>query len=96
MPTILRFAGLRVVIYTNDHRPAHVHVIGDGCEAVFEMNCEGGPITLRENYGFALARLRKIKIRFAAAQERYLFGMGANPWHCLKSLEQRTAVLSGG
>jgi hypothetical protein len=62
MPTVLRFAGLRVVIYTNDHRPAHVHVIGDGCEAVFEMNCEGGPVTLRENYGFSLARLRRIKL----------------------------------
>ena len=62
MPTILRFAGVRVVIYTNDHRPAHVHVIGDGCEAVFEMNCAGGPIVLRENYGFALLRLRKIKM----------------------------------
>ncbi len=62
MPTILRFAGLRVVIYTNDHRPAHVHVIGDGCEAVFEMSCGGGPITLRENYGFVLARLRRIKL----------------------------------
>ncbi len=61
MPTILRFAGLRVVIYTNDHRPVHVHVIGDGCEAVFEMNCGGGPIILRENYGFALVRLRRIK-----------------------------------
>jgi hypothetical protein len=62
MPTIFRFAGLRVVIYTNDHQPPHVHVIGDGCEAVFEMNCDGRPITLRENYGFALARLRKIKV----------------------------------
>lgn len=61
MPTILRFAGLRVVIYSNDHRPAHVHVIGDGCEAVFEMNCEGGAIFLRENYGFKLIRLRRIK-----------------------------------
>ncbi|WHZ20694.1 MAG: hypothetical protein OJF55_002843 [Rhodanobacteraceae bacterium] len=28
MPTILRLGGLRVVIYPNDHRPAHVHVIG--------------------------------------------------------------------
>ena len=61
MPTILRFAGLRVVIYTNDHRPAHVHAIGGGCEAVFEMNCRGGPIVLRENYGFSLSRLRQIK-----------------------------------
>ena len=60
MPTIFRLGGLRVVIYTNDHRPAHVHVIGDGCEAVFEMNCPGGPVVLRENYGFALRRLSRI------------------------------------
>ena len=35
MPTILHILGLRVVIYPNDHRPAHVHVIGSGNEAVF-------------------------------------------------------------
>lgn len=51
MPTVLRFAGWRVVIYPNDHRPAHVHVIGNDCEAVFELNCRDGRITLRENYG---------------------------------------------
>jgi hypothetical protein len=28
VPTVLRFDGFRVVIYPNDHRPAHVHVIG--------------------------------------------------------------------
>ncbi|WP_090731378.1 DUF4160 domain-containing protein [Azotobacter beijerinckii] len=40
MPTALRFNGLRAVIYPNDHRPAHVHVMGHGCEAVF--NLRGG------------------------------------------------------
>ena len=30
MVTVLRADGLRVVIYTNDHQPAHVHVFGDG------------------------------------------------------------------
>lgn len=35
MPTVLRAAGLRVVIYANDHSPAHVHVLGEGCEAIF-------------------------------------------------------------
>lgn len=30
MVTVLRTQGLRVVIYANDHRPAHVHVFGDG------------------------------------------------------------------
>ena len=40
MPTVLRIGGLRVVIYPNDHRPAHVHVIGDG-EAVFILRPRG-------------------------------------------------------
>lgn len=53
MPTVLRFFGLRVVIYPNDHKPAHVHVIGNGCEAVFTLNCPEGPPELRENYGFS-------------------------------------------
>lgn len=53
MPTVLRFDGLRAVIYPNDHRPAHVHVIGRGCEAVFRLNCPAGPVELRENYGFS-------------------------------------------
>ena len=61
MPTVLRFGGLRVVVYPNDHRPSHVHVIGNGCEAVFELNCPFGPVTLRENYGFSKVNLRRIR-----------------------------------
>jgi hypothetical protein len=53
MPTVRRFAGLRVTIYSNDHLPAHVHVIGGGAEAVFDLHCPDGPPELRENYGFA-------------------------------------------
>ena len=60
MPTILRFGGLRVAVYLNDHRPAHVHVIGRGCEAVFDLNCAGGPVHLRENYGFSRADIARI------------------------------------
>jgi hypothetical protein len=63
MPTILRLDGLRVTIYPNDHRPAHVHVIGRSCEAVFNLNCPGGPVELRENYRFSrpeLAAIRKM------------------------------------
>jgi len=52
MPTVLRLGGLRVVIYPNDHRPAHVHVIGGGGEAVFALHCPDGPPTLRESSGF--------------------------------------------
>lgn len=30
MVTVFRAAGMRFVIYTDDHEPAHVHVYGDG------------------------------------------------------------------
>ena len=53
MPTVLRLDGLRVVIYPDDHRPAHVHVIGAKGEAVFVLNCPDGPPRLRESYGFS-------------------------------------------
>jgi hypothetical protein len=61
MPTVLRFDGLRVVIYPNDHRPAHVHVIGRGWEAVFNLNCPVGLVELRENYGFSRRELTHIQ-----------------------------------
>ena len=54
MPTVKRIDGLRVVIYPNDHRPAHVHVIGSDSEAVFDLHCPFGPAEVRENYGFSL------------------------------------------
>jgi hypothetical protein len=60
MPTVLRFRGFRVVVYPNDHRPAHVHVIGRGCEATFDLNCTAGAVALRENFGFAERELRQI------------------------------------
>ena len=53
MATVDRIRGLRVVIYSNDHRPPHVHVIGAGKEAVFELHCVRGDVSLRENYGFS-------------------------------------------
>jgi Domain of unknown function (DUF4160) len=60
LPTIFRLDGLRVVIYPNDHSPEHVHVIGPGVEAVFELHCPDGPITLRESLGFSIRRLREL------------------------------------
>ena len=61
MPTIHRFHGLRVVIYPNDHRPPHVHVMGKGCEAVFKLNGLQVPPELRENYGFSARELALIE-----------------------------------
>lgn len=69
MPTVLRFDGLRVVVYPNDHRPAHVHVIGKGCEAVFDLNCPAGPVELRENYRFTRRRIAPIQVTLVEYQE---------------------------
>ena len=62
MPTVLRTGNLRVVIYPNDHRPAHVHVIGPAPEAVFYLNCPAGPVRLRENDGFSTRELNRIEL----------------------------------
>lgn len=48
------------MIYTNDHRPAHVHVWDGKRQAVFNLNCPAGPIELRENYGFALPEVNEL------------------------------------
>jgi hypothetical protein len=65
VPTIFRFGGLRAMIYANDHRPAHIHVIGGGREAVFILRCPKGPPELRENYGFSALELSRIQAALA-------------------------------
>lgn len=60
MPTISYINGLRVVIYPNDHTPAHVHVMGNGCEAILFLNCPDGPPSLRESKGFKAHQLNPI------------------------------------
>lgn len=67
MPTVLRLDGLRVVIYPNDHRPAHVHVRGATGEAVFILHCPDGPPSLRESFGFNSRELSQIQSDLAGA-----------------------------
>ena len=67
MPTILRWDGLRAVIYPDDHRPAHVHIMGAGGEAVFILNCPEGPPQLRGSMGFSSKALGRIVAMLAAS-----------------------------
>jgi hypothetical protein len=60
MPTALRLGSLRIVIYPNDHWPAHVHVIGHGHRAVFNLNCFAGPLSLRQS-GFPEYQTQSIR-----------------------------------
>lgn len=58
--TILTLKSLRVVIYTNDHRPPHVHVVGPDEHARFELLCELGRVHLMDAHGFSGKRLQEI------------------------------------
>ena len=50
-----------MVIYPNEHRPAHVHVIAAEEEAAFDLNCPAGPAIVRENYGFSHPQINRIE-----------------------------------
>ena len=43
MVTILRAHGFSVVIFTDDHEPAHVHVFGDGHAKINLAGSNGEP-----------------------------------------------------
>jgi len=43
--TVFRAHGLRVMIFVDDHEPAHVHVFGDG-QAKIALPPDGGSPTL--------------------------------------------------
>ena len=60
MPTIMWINDLRVVIYPNDHRPPHVHVIGTEAEAVFVLVCSDGVTRLLRSVRFSVSELNKI------------------------------------
>jgi hypothetical protein len=43
MVTVLRAHGLRVVVFVDDHQPAHVHVFGDGEAKINLRGTDGAP-----------------------------------------------------
>jgi len=61
MPTILRFHGFNIMIFVDDHEPAHVHALGHGGFVVFELLCPDGPVRFREGTGVKLREKRAIE-----------------------------------
>ena len=58
MVTVHRSDSLRFVIYSNDHDPAHIHVLRARCEAKVQLI--GASPTLIWQQGFSPAELRRI------------------------------------
>ena len=60
MPTILRVDGYEFIIYIRDHLPSHVHVFARGCEAIVNLGCPDGAISLRQRFRFTLREMKLI------------------------------------
>lgn len=74
MVTVYRAHGLRVVIFVDDHTPAHVHVFGDG-EAKIQLAGADGIPELISAAGMTRAEIRRamqiVKEQQATLLERW-------------------------
>lgn len=71
MVTIHRAHGLRVIIFTDDHEPAHVHVFGDGQAKINLIGPDGAP-TLVWAEGMKANELRRAVQLVRDQQEQFL------------------------
>lgn len=70
MVTVLRADGLRIVIYLNDHQPAHVHVFGDGEAKISLLGADGAPDLVWAD-GMTRVGLRRA-VRLVAERQAFL------------------------
>lgn len=56
-PTLIREAGYRIVLYYNDHVPAHVHVKRAGDEARVQL----ASVKLMDNWGYNPGKVKMVK-----------------------------------
>ncbi len=70
MVTVHRAHGLRVVIFVDDHAPAHVHVFGDGEAKINLLGADDAPEMLSAA-GMSRADLRRA-MRIVKEQQAYL------------------------
>ena len=71
MVTIHRAHGLRVIIFVDDHEPAHVHVFGDGQAKINLLGPNGEPALLSAE-GMTRAEVRRAVRLVRDHQESFL------------------------
>ena len=59
MPTVLRQGGFSVMVLTNDHIPAHVHVFKAGTEVIVNLGIGTNGPQIREVKGMSKGNVRK-------------------------------------
>jgi hypothetical protein len=72
MPTLLRQEGFKVMIYTNDHPPAHVHVFKAEGEVIITLGDEQTPPQVRENISMSRRDERKALIIVGTHQDDFI------------------------
>jgi thiazole synthase ThiGH ThiG subunit len=87
MPTILRQDGFEVMIYTQDHHPAHVHVWKAGGEAVFNLIGTGRAASLREVLG-----MRKKDVKEAQRIVNLHFQVLRHAWRRIHGTRRRDRI----
>lgn len=85
MPTLFQVGSHRVMVYLNDHTPAHVHAIGAGGHAKFELGATPDDVVLVEVDEISTSSVKRIAAAIIDRHEE-----------CLKNWEkhhgkQRTA-----
>ncbi len=60
MPALFTVGPYRIVIYLNDHAPAHVHAVGPDGYARFELGRNQDEVALMEVEGIPRTSLRRI------------------------------------
>jgi len=70
MVTVHREGAFRVVIFTDDHAPAHVHVRGDGTAKIVLTGADGEPELISAD-GMKRGDIRKA-MRIVTEQQDYL------------------------
>jgi hypothetical protein len=59
MPTVLRRSGFSVMVLTNDHTPAHVHVFRAGTEVIVNLSTGMNGPQIREVKRMSKGNVRK-------------------------------------
>lgn len=67
-PTVLNEDGYQVMIYLNDHTPAHVHVFKAENEAKVQLD----PVEIMDNEGFNTRQLKAIRTLITEHQDELL------------------------
>jgi hypothetical protein len=65
MGTLFRIGSCRIVVYSNDHRPPHVHAVGDGY-ARFDIGDMPDDVRPTEQAGVSVRELRRIASEIVA------------------------------